>query len=466
MDPHKRKIITQTFVVVGMLLVFLLAGCSGGKDKGQMYHCPMHPTYVSDHPGDCPICGMRIVPIEADKMGGAGTSTEPTAAPTVINTASFVCPMDPEVGADQPGRCPKCGMDLVPNPGPQEGAAAPGGVPGMAPIQVSPEGVRLAGVRSKPATWERIGKTIRAVGMVTADETRVRHVHTKVSGWIEKLYANFTGQLIKAGDPMLSFYSQELLANQQELLRARESAGQLSSSQFPGATKSGQTMLEAVRDRLRLLDVPETLIQQVESSGVPVHSVTLVAPISGFVTGKQIYEGHQVEPGMELYVITDLSHVWIEADVYEYEVPLVRLGQNAVLELPYNPGVELSGEVAFIYPVLNPETRTLKIRFVFPNPDLVLKPGMYADVSLVVDASETVVAPETALMDSGLRQVVFVDQGGGRFEPRQVKAGLRGEGKVQLLSGVQTGEQVVTHANFLLDSESKLQAALSGMMGK
>jgi membrane fusion protein, copper/silver efflux system len=191
--------------------------------------------------------------------------------------------------------------------------------------------------------------------------------------------------------------------------------------------------------------------------------VTLVSPVSGFVTAKSVFEGHQVEPGMELYTVTDLSRVWIEAEFYEYESQAVRPGQEATISLPYDPGQSLQGRVSYIAPYLNPDTRTLQVRFDVPNADLLLKPSMFVDVLLTLRAGESVVVPDSAVMDSGMRQIVFVDRGDGSFEPREVKIGLRSGGKTQVLSGVNEGEEVVVRANFLLDSESRLQSAIGSM---
>jgi len=538
-----RRLTLATVAV--FIAIALLTGCGKSVPQDVRYQCPMHPTYVSDRPGDCPICGMRLVPIE--------TRTAPTEVP------AYVCPMHPQVTSDKPGRCSKCGMKLVaardrsavhplehktytcpmhpefltdaPNercpecgmklverqaggrePGdegvpvrPGQGAAgerkllfyrnpmnpkitspvpmkdemgmdyvpvyaeeAPGqeaGVPGLATVEVSREGLRLAGVQTEPAVFERLARTIRTVGIVTADESRIRHVHTKITGWVEKLSVNFTGQQVRAGEPILSVYSPELLASQEEFLRAREAAARFASSSIPEVRKGGEDLVSAARQRLRLFDVPESLIEELERTGTPRRTVTLLAPVSGFVTAKGTFEGQQVEPGMELFTITDLSRIWIEADFYEYEARDLRLGEEASLTLPYDPGTRLTGRITYVYPTLDPETRTVRVRFEFANPGLALKPGMFADVKLAVAAREGIVIPDSAVIDTGERQVVFVSLGGGKFQPRQVRLGSRGEGKVEVLSGVAAGEQVVVRANFLLDSESQLRAAVAAVAG-
>lgn len=481
------------FLIAALALV-LAAACSRSGAGTSRYHCPMHPTYVSDKPGDCPICGMRLVPIDEGK-----TSASPAkrAAPSSSATV-WSCPMHPDVVSDRPGRCPKCGMALEPHapagasgehkilfyrspmdpkvtsPVPAKDSmgmdfvpvyadeqAASGPVPGLAPIDVDPEGLQLAGVRTAVAERGKLERTIRAVGIVRPDETRVRHVHTKISGWIDKLIVNFTGESVKKGSPILSLYSQELLATQEEYLRARDAATSLEKSGLSAAKEQASSMLESARRRLELFDVPTGLITELDKTGVPRRTVTLLAPASGIVTGKQIFEGQQVEPGMELFTISDLSRVWIEADLYENEANSVHVGDKAKISLAYGQQPDMNGSVKYVYPFLNPETRTLRIRFEFPNPDLALKLEAFVNVEIPVAASEGVIVPDSAIMDTGLRQIVFVNTSGGHFEPRQIRVGIRADGKAQILSGVQAGEHVAVKANFLLDSESRLRAAIS-----
>ena len=486
-------------------LTVLVVGCGGAATPGVRYHCPMHPTFIADKPGDCPICGMRLVPIR-EKL-----------APTTV--PRYVCPMHPEVTSDKPGRCPECGMALVPAQGNPAAAAtkdaatapdptarpaaavrrvlyyrspmnptvtspvpmkdemgmdyvpvyaeeaketASSSVPGLAAIQLTQEGIRLAGVQTAPAVEESLAHTIRTVGTVTADETRIRHFHTRVTGFVTKLYVNFTGEFVKKGQPVLSLYSPELLASQQELLRARDAQRRFATSDLQEVRKGGEELLEAARRRLRLFDVPEQFIDQVERTGAPQRDVTLLADSTGYVTSKGIFQGQQVDPlMMDLFTITDLSHVWIDAEFYEYEASLLRLGQEARVTLAYDPALALTGRIAYIYPTLDTATRTVTVRFDFANPGLKLKPGMFANVELETGGERGVVIPDSAIIYTGERQLVFVSLGGGRFEPRQVRVGVRGEGKALVLSGVAAGEQVVVKANFLLDSESQLRAAIA-----
>jgi RND family efflux transporter MFP subunit len=331
----------------------------------------------------------------------------------------------------------------------------------MAPVDVTPDAARLAGILTVPVERGTVARSVRTVGAVVADETRVRHVHSRTAGWVERLHVNFTGQIVRAGEPMLSLYSQELLATQEEYLRARESAARFASSRLAEVRRGGEDLLSAARRRLELFDVPAAFIEELDRSGTARRAVPLLAPVSGHVTVKGVSEGQQVEPGTELFVITDLSRVWIEADFYEYEAPTLALGQAATITLPYDPSTVLAGRIAYVYPTLHAETRAVRVRFEVPNPETALKPGMFADVELAAGRASGLVVPDSAVMDTGTRQVVFVASGPGRYVPREVRTGIRSAGVAEVTAGLAEGEQVVVKANFLLDSESRLRAALT-----
>ncbi len=439
-----------------------LVSCShGSHEAATQHHCPMHPTYVSDRPGDCPICGMRLVPIGKNRTDGSAAPAHATHAhAAAASEGGWVCPMaECETHADGPGRCPKCGMDLVPVAASPNAAAA--GVPGMAAVETTGDGRRLAGVQTAVARHERIERQVRAAGTVVADETRIRHVHTRIAGWVDRLHVDFTGQAVRKGMPILAIYSQELVASQEEYLRAREAARRFGNSSLPEVRQGGEELVQAARRRLEAFDVPRSFIARLERTGRPQRAVPVLAPSSGVITAKQVFEGQQVEPGMDLFTVTDLSRVWIEADLYESEAARVRVGDEALLTLAQDPGAHRAGRVQFVSPSLDPETRTLKVRFDFDNPDGMLKPGMYADVRLTLEAADGLVVPDSAVMDTGVRQVAFVATGDGRFAPREVKVGLRTGGRALILAGLQDGEHVAVAANFLLDSESRLRAALA-----
>jgi multidrug efflux pump subunit AcrA (membrane-fusion protein) len=317
-------------------------------------------------------------------------------------------------------------------------------------------------VQTAPAARATAGRTIRTVGIVVPDETRVRRVQTKVAGWIEKLYVNFTGQYVAAGQPLVSIYSPELLSTQEEYLRAKKTAEQFTSSPDPEVRGIGVDLVRSARRRLELFDIPASFIDSLEKLGTPQKAVTLVAPFAGSVTAKSAFEGQKVEPGMELFTLSDLSKVWVEASLYEYEAAAALVGKQATLTLSHQE-LALKGSVTFVSPVLAADSRTLTVRFEFPNPGLVLKPQMHVDVSLALDASTSVVVPDAALMDTGLRTIVFVETAPGTFEPRAVVVGVRGDGTAEILSGLREGELVAVKANFLLDSESRLRSAIERM---
>jgi RND family efflux transporter MFP subunit len=449
-----------TVLVLALIAGGLVLACrAGGHDQAEKYYCPMHPTYVSDEPGDCPICNMRLVPFDT-KTAEAKTLGAPPAAPTERKVLFYRSPMDPSVTSMVPQK-DAMGMDFVPVYADETGGDS--GVPGLATVSVDADGVRLAGVRTALATTESVARTTRTVGLVTPDERSIRHVHTRIGGWVEKLYVNYTGQQVRAGEAILSVYSPELLASQGELLRARAAAARFATSSLPEVRKGGEELVAASRQRLELFGVPRSFIAQVERSGKPQRAVTLTAPSSGFVTTKDVFEGQEVQPGMELFTLTELSHVWVEAEFYEYEAQLLRIGQPAEIRLPYDPGHGMRGVVSFIYPTLQPESRTLKVRVELDNPDGHLRPGMYVDVVTEFAGSRGVTVPDDAVIDTGARQVVFVERQPGTFEPREVRLGVRGEGRALILSGIREGEKVATRANFLLDSESRLRAAIANL---
>jgi RND family efflux transporter MFP subunit len=254
------------------------------------------------------------------------------------------------------------------------------------------------------------------------------------------------------------------LATQEEYLQAREAGRRFANSSLPEVRRGGEDLIAAARRRLELFDVPRSMISRLEETGRPQRTVTLLAPSSGYVTGKDVFEGQEVGPGMDLMTVTDLSRIWIEADFYEYESRALDIGQKVSIQLPYEPGATRSGRISFVYPFLQPESRTVRVRIELDNPGLKLKPGMYVDVTPELATPEGVVIPDSAVIDTGVRQVVFVQTAAG-FEPREVKIGSRGEGQALILTGVREGERVAVRANFLLDSESRLRAAVAGMKG-
>lgn len=370
--------------------------------------------------------------------------------------------MNPSFHSSKPGKAPD-GMDLVPKYADQE-SAMKNMPPGTA--QISPRWQQLIGVRTDKVARKRLVRTIRTVGMVVPNATTIARVHVKIAGWVNKVYVNFVGKLVKKGDPLFSLYSPDLVSTEQEYLIARQGQQDLGQSPYPAVARGADSLLNATRERLRLWDISERQINQIETSGKVSKTITLDSPISGFVMQRNLYEQTYVTPETELYEIADLSTIWVEAQVYEYEAPFVHVGQRATMQLTYLPGKTYVGRVSYIYPTLDPDTRTVKVRLEFPNPNFELKPDMYANVDLDIDYGVQTIVPSEAVLNSGTRQIVFLAQPGGYFEPREIQVGPQVDDQYVVLGGLKAGDTIVTSGNFLIDSESRLGAAMNGMSGR
>jgi RND family efflux transporter MFP subunit len=369
-------------------------------------------------------------------------------------------PMHPAYRSDKPGIAPDCGMKLVPMYADETPAGAQ---MASGAVTISPQMQQLMGVRTTVVKRENVFRTIRTTGQVAADETRIAHVHVKVSGWIDKVYVDFVGQLVKKGQPLFTLYSPDLVATQEEYLIARRGENSLNSSPFAEVRQGANSLLRAARDRLKLWDISDAQIEKLERTGEVSRTMTFYSPVTGFVTDRKAYPQTSVTPDLELYTVANLSTVWVMADVYEYELPHLRVGQRAEIQLSYYPGKTWNGRIGYIYPTLDPQTRTAKVRIDLPNPGFTLKPQMFADVQLEVNYGNQIVVPQEAVLDSGERQTVFIVMGDGHFEPRAVKIGPQVDGKDVILSGLQPGETIVSSGNFLIDSESQLKNAMSDM---
>ena len=332
-------------------------------------------------------------------------------------------------------------------------------------VQISPERQQLIGVKIGTVEMKPLEKVIRTVGRVDYDEKRIVTVSLKIGGWIEDLYVDFTGKFVRKGEPLLTIYSPELVSTQEEYLLALQAKKSLTKSLFPEVAGSGDSLVESAKRRLKLWDITDEEIQKLEENGKSKRTLTLYAPFTGFVLEKMAFKGMNVMPGVALYKLADLSVVWLYADIYEYELPFIRLGQDASIQLSYIPGETFSGKAIYIYPALNPETRTAKVRFEFPNPHDRLKPEMYANVEMKVRLGQKLAVPEGAIINTGIRQVAIIDKGNGYFEPREVKVGSKVDDYYEVISGLKPGERVVTSASFLVDSESNLKEAMGGMAG-
>jgi Cu(I)/Ag(I) efflux system membrane fusion protein len=332
-------------------------------------------------------------------------------------------------------------------------------------VQISSERQQLIGVKIGAVEMRPLEKVIRTVGRVDYDEKRIVTVSPKIGGWIEDLYVDFTGRFVKQGDPLLTIYSPELVSTQEEYLLALRAKKSLVKSPFPEVAGSGDSLAESAKRRLKLWDISDDQIKTLEETGQAKKTLTLYSPFTGFVLEKSAYKGMNVMPGIALFKLADLSVVWLYADIYEYELPFIRLGQEASIQLSYIPGERFTGKAIYIYPSLNAETRTARVRFEIPNSHERLKPEMYANVEIKVRLGQKLAVPEGAIIDTGLRQLAIVDKGSGYFEPREVKVGAKVENYYEVIKGLKAGERVVTSANFLIDSESKMKEAVAGMAG-
>jgi len=332
-------------------------------------------------------------------------------------------------------------------------------------VRISPERQQLIGVKIGTVEMRPLEKVIRTVGRVDYDEKRLVTISPKIGGWIEDLYVDFTGRYVKQGEPLLTLYSPELVSTQEEYLIALQAKKDLAKSPFPEVAGSGSSLAESAKRRLKLWDISDDQIKALEESGQVKKTLTLHSPFSGFVLEKAAYKGMNVMPGVALFKLADLSVVWLIADIYEYELPFIRLGQQAMIQFSYLPGETFTGKAIYINPYLDANTRTVKVRFEFPNPHGKLKPEMFANVEMKIHLGQKLTLPEGAVIDTGLRQIVIIDKGDGYFEPREIKVGAKVENYYEVIKGLKAGERVVTSANFLIDSESKLKEALGGMAG-
>lgn len=424
--PPPGPRIGRYVVMGGLMLAALLAGALWGggihrdvdslrhKDgsaegtsdakQTQFYTCGMHPWVILPKPGNCPICGMELVPLDAGKFTGEVT-------------------IDPVV-------------------------------------------VQNIGVRTAPVVDGSLTSTIRTVGNVDYNERLVRDINTKVSGWIEKIHVDYLGAEVKKGDALFELYSPDLYAAQKEYLVAYRNQATGVADSLAGIVPESGSLLESARTRLLYYDITPDQIAALERTGEPAKTMVIRSPYAGVVTEKHGNEGMRVDPGMRVYRIADLSKVWVMGTLYEYQLPYVQVGQKAKMTLPYIPGQVFEGKVVYIYPYLSEKSREVKVRIEVDNPYGVLKPGMFANIELQNTLNrKRVMAPREAIIDTGERQVAFVSLGQGRFQPREVKMGAQAAGgMVEILSGLEPGENVVTSGQFLIDSEAKMREALAKMI--
>ncbi len=368
-------------------------------------------------------------------------------------------PMNPSVTSPVPSK-DAMGMDYVPVYA-DDTATRTESTPIIA---IDPVTVQNIGVRTATVTKGSISHVVRAVGRVAYDEELMVHLHPKTEGWIEQMQVDKTGQWVKKNTDLLSIYSPQLVASQEEYILALNNLKALENSPIEDIRHGAEELVKSSRERLKLLDVPRHQLQDLERTRTIKKSLHIHSPAAGIVMKIGAREGQYVTPATEIYMIADLSKVWVYADIYEYELPWVKQGDRVAMKLAGIPGHIFEGHVAYIYPYAEPKTRTVKVRLAFGNPDLQLKPDMFAEVTIYADRQQNVLLiPSEAVIRSGPRDQVFVVRAPGKFEPHPVKLGLSSEGKVEVLQGLKQGEQVVISAQFLLDSESKLREATTKM---
>jgi membrane fusion protein, copper/silver efflux system len=450
------------------VLVALAAGAGGGywfaagtapqtssvssnaeaERKPLFYRNPMNPSITSPTPAQDPM-GMDYIPVYADED-----------KPKEKKVLFYRNPMNPDITSPAPAQ-DSMGMDYIPvyaDAG--EGGDAPAGT-----VKIDPVTVQNIGVRTAIAEQRTLSRHIRAVGRVAYDEERLSRLHPKTEGWVEKLLVDKTGSQVKKGDVLMSIYAPQLVSSQEEYLLALKNRQVLANSPFEDIRQGAIDLVKTSRQRLEFLDMAEHQIRELEKTKQIKKYLHIHSPFSGIVMKVGSRKGQYVTAKTQLYMLADLSKVWVYADIYEYELPWIKAGDPVEMTLSGIPGKTFEGHLAYIYPYAEARTRTIKVRLEFQNKDLLLKPDMFADVSIHAGRQiDAVVVPAEAVIRSGTREQVFVVRGAGKFEPREIKLGVTTDGVTQVLSGLAAGEEVVTSAQFLIDSESKLREATAKMM--
>ena len=449
-------IMAPALLLAGLTAGYWLAGNSynetGNSTESEatilFYRNPMNPDITSPTPAKDDM-GMDYLPVYAEKE-----------TPKAAEILFYRNPMNPDITSPSPAK-DDMGMDYLP-------VFAESSDQGESPagtVKIDGVTTQNIGVRTEKAVELALSHTVRAVGRVDYDEEKMVRLHPKTEGWIDKMHVDKTGQWVKQDTDLLSIYSPQLVASQQEYLLALNNLKALEKSPIEDIRRGAKAMVKSSRERLKLLDFPAHQMQELDKSRQIKKSIHIQTPAEGIVMNIGAREGQYVTPATEIYMIADLRKVWVYANIYEYELPWVKEGDSVEMQLVGIPGRVYKGHLAYIYPYAESKTRTIKVRLVFENPDLLLKPNMFADLTIHAGKqAESVVIPSEAVIRSGSRNQVFVVRGPGKFEPRLVKLGLESNGKVTVLEGVKVGEEVVTSAQFLIDSESKLREATAKML--
>jgi len=431
MTPKTKRTAPIVIAVLVLATLGFLIGCgksdsahAGHADgtKAAKYHCPMHPTYVSDKPGDCPICGMKLVPIKEDKPA-AGSGHE--------------------------------GHSAAATPAP--------GIPGRISINLSADKRQMIGLAFSKVEKRELTNTVRTTAVVQHDETRYARIAPRFSGWVRKLHVNFTGAPVEKGQPLFTVYSPELFSTENEYLIAWRSLQQWKTDAPADQHKAATNLVGSARRRLELWEIGDEEIRALEQRGTASDEMLFRSPIAGHVVAKIAVEGKSFMAGESLYEVADLSHLWLDAWVFESDLLLMKPGLQGTITFPYLGNKSFTAPITFLYPHIDPQTRRGRVRLELDNPEHLLRPDMWASVGIQIPLGEKVLIPASAVIDTGQRFVAFVDGEAGHLEPREVKVGAKTDDYYEVLDGVREGEKVVTRALFLVDSESQLKAAIAGM---
>lgn len=470
--PAKLGSVLLLFIALAVGASF--TGCSksdstAGHGAKQKYYCPMHPTYVSDRPGDCPICNMKLVPVKQDQPPKKAMAAASAAETAHIKPGHYYCPMDTHVVSNAPGICPECKMKLIVKeetpPEGHDGHAAgvsASKVPGRISVSISPDKRQAIGLTLAKVEMRDLGRVVRTTARVEHDETRDYKIAPRFGGWVGQLHVNYTGALVEEGQPLFTVYSPELFSSENEYLVAWRAA-QLSTNSSAGRSVSADSLLEAARLRLSLFQIGEEEIRELEERGKPSAELLFRAPFTGHVITKDVVEGTAFAAGQTLYEIADLSHIWLRASVFEFDMPLISVGQDALITFPYLNNRSFEAQVTFIYPHIDPQTRRAQVRLELDNPGHLLRPEMWANAEIKVETGKRLTVLASAIINTGQRYVAFVNGAHEHLEPRNVEVGLKTDDYYEVLSGLKEGEEVVSRALFLVDSESQLKAAIAGM---
>lgn len=442
---NKKILILIAIGIVVLIPIYFLfvndsSSSANNSDGKQLYTCGMHPEIISEEPGNCPICEMKLTPIKTGNKSGKR------------KILFYRNPMNPEIISDHPQK-DEMGMDYVPV---YEDEANSEGI-----VMIDPEVQQSMNIKTTKVEAKELSSVVVTNGVLQTNETNEYIVTTKINGWIEKLYVNYTGQKVSKGEKLMDIYSPELVSAQQELLTALSYQNSVNNSSIKSIRESGNELVKNAIRKLKLLEVPEAEIKRlIETKEVKTY-ITLYAQKSGTVLEKNILEGQKIMAGMPLLKISDLSTLWLMADIYEYELAKIKIGSKSKISFNFFPGKIYEGKVSFIYPTLDPKARTVKIRIELSN-NGELKPSMFANVVIKgIDLGRKPVIPENAIIRSGLKNIVILALGNGKFKPQEVKLGGYADGYYQVLDGLSEGNTIVTSAQFLIDSESNLKAAVS-----